>query len=128
MKSPFHALGNSETRENYSSGFETIWVEIVNTKAKNVLCCCAYRHPSVSPVRFKEYLESTLSQLTSENKSIFIMGNFNINLLNCESHPESNDFLLMLNSFFFNLISYNQHVLLKDQQRSLIIYLQILML
>ena len=56
------------------------------------------------------------------------MGNFNINLLNCESHPESNDFLLMLNSFFFNLISYNRHVLLKDQQRSLIIYLQILML
>ena len=128
MKSPFHALGNSETRENYSSGFETIWVEIVNTKAKNVLCCCAYRHPSVSPVRFKEYLESTLSQLTSENKSIFIMGDFNINLLNCESHPESNDFLLMLNSLLFYLISYNEHVLLKDQQPSLIIYLQILML
>ena len=114
MKSPFHALGNSETRENYSSGFETIWVEIVGTKAKNILCCCAYRHSSVCPVRFKEHLESTLSQLTSENKSIFIMGDFNINLLNCESHPESNDFLLMLNSFFFNLISYNQHVLLKD--------------
>ena len=27
--------------------FETIWVEIVNTKAKNILCCCAYRHPSL---------------------------------------------------------------------------------
>ena len=50
---------------------------------------------------FKEHLEPTLSQLTSENKSIFIMGVFNINLLNYESHPESNDFLLMmLNSFF----------------------------
>ena len=81
-----------------------------------------------SPVRLKEHLESTLSQLTSENKSIFIMGNFNINLLNCESHPESNDFLLMLNSLLFYLISYNEHVLLKDQQPSLIIYLQILML
>ena len=31
------------------------------------------------------------------------MGDFNINLLNCESHPESNDFLLMLNSFFLYL-------------------------
>ena len=74
------------------------WVEIVNTKAKNILCCSAFRHP----LRFKEHLESTLSQLTSENnKSIFIMGVFNINLLNYESHPESNDFLLiMLNSFF----------------------------
>ena len=76
---------------------------------------------SFSPVRFKEHSESTLPQLTSENKSIFIMGDFNISL----SHPESNDFLLMLNSFFFYLISYNQHVLLKDQQPSLIIYLQI---
>lgn len=28
------------------------------------------------------------------------MGDFNINLLNCESHPESSDFLLMLNSYF----------------------------
>ena len=53
-----------------------------------------------SPVRLKEHLESTLSQLTSENRSIFIMGDFNINLLNCESPPESNDFLLMLNFFF----------------------------
>ena len=145
MNSPFHALGISETRENYSSGFkminnldgyelhsqpsrsavggvaiytthtlnafkrtdlsttddefETIWVEILNTIAKNILCCCAYIHPSFSPVRFREHLESTLSQLTSENKSIFIMDDFNINLLNSESHPESNDFLLMLNSF-----------------------------
>ena len=78
------------------------WVEIVNTKAKNILCCSAFRHPaSFSPLRFKERLESTLSQLTSENKSIFIMGVFDINLLNYESHPESNDSLLiMLNSFF----------------------------
>ena len=146
MNSPFHILGISETRENYSLGFqmnnnfdsyilhsqpsrsaaggvaiysrhtlnafkqtdlsttddefETIWVEIVNTKAKNILCCCAYRHPSFSPVMFKEHLESTLYQLTTENKSIFVMGDFHINLLNSESHPESNDFLLMPNSFF----------------------------
>ena len=28
------------------------------------------------------------------------MGDFNINLLNCGGHLESNDFLLMLNSYF----------------------------
>ena len=28
------------------------------------------------------------------------MGDFNINLLTCESHPETNEFILMLNSFF----------------------------
>ena len=36
--------------------FETVWVEINNTKLKNILRCCAYRHPSFNPVRFKEHL------------------------------------------------------------------------
>ena len=26
--------------------FETIWIEIKNTKGQNVLCCCTYRHPN----------------------------------------------------------------------------------
>ena len=52
------------------------------------------------PVRFKEYFESILSQLSRENKNVFLMGDLNLNLLNCESHLESNDFLLMLNSYF----------------------------
>ena len=81
--------------------FETIWVEIVTTKNKNILCCCAYRHPSCNPVRFKEHLESSLSHLTRENKNIFLTGDFNINLLNCENNPGSNDFLQMLDSYFF---------------------------
>ena len=46
-------------------------------------------------------LNPTLSHLTGENKNIFLMGDSNINLLNCENNPESNDFLQMLNSYFF---------------------------
>ena len=26
--------------------FETVWVEIEKNKSKNILCCCAYRHPT----------------------------------------------------------------------------------
>ena len=81
----------TRTDVNTTDEFETIWVEIDNTKAKYILCCCAYRHPSFNPVRFKEQLESTLSQLVRENKTIFIMGDFNVNLLNCESRPEFDD-------------------------------------
>ena len=65
--------------------FETIWVEIINSKAKNIMCCCAYRHPSFYPVRPKEHFESILSQVSRENKNIFIMGDLNINLLNFEN-------------------------------------------
>ena len=52
------------------------------------------------PVRFKEHSESILSQLSRENKNVFLIGDLNLNLLNCENHSESNDFLLMLNSYF----------------------------
>ena len=48
------------------------------------------------PVRFKEHFESILSQLSRENKNVFLMGDLNLNLLNCESHLESNDFLLII--------------------------------
>ena len=53
--------------------FETIWVEIINTKAKNILYCYAYRHPYFNPVRFKEHFESILSQVSRGNKNIFLM-------------------------------------------------------
>ena len=81
--------------------FKTVWVEIVNTKNKNILCCCIHRQPSSNPVRFKEHLKSTSSHLTRENKNIFLMGDFNINLLHCENNPDSNDFLQMFNFHFF---------------------------
>ena len=38
--------------------FETVWVEIKNIKSKNILCCCAYRHPSSPPERFTEHIET----------------------------------------------------------------------
>ena len=51
--------------------FETVWVEIKNSKSKNILCCCAYRHPSSSPERFTEHIETVLHNLARENKNIF---------------------------------------------------------
>lgn len=83
--------------------FETVWVEINNTKAKHILRCCFYRHPSFNSVRLKEHFESIPCQLTRGNKDVLIMGDFNISLLNCERHPESNDFLLILFSSSLSL-------------------------
>ena len=78
--------------------FETVWVDIKNVKSKNILCCCAHRHPSSSPERFTQYIDTTLYNLASENKNIFILGDFNINLLNCVNHPASENFLTTMNS------------------------------
>ena len=78
--------------------FETVWVEIKNIKSKSILCCGAYRHPSSSSERFTEHIETILHNLARENKNIFILGDFNINLLNCVNHPASENFLNMMNS------------------------------
>ena len=43
--------------------FETIWIEIDNPKAKNILCCCAYRHPNTDTARFSEHFQEKLSKI-----------------------------------------------------------------
>ena len=54
--------------------FESVWVEIRNSKSKNILCCCAYRHPSCSPERFKAHIDTIRHNLARETKNIFILG------------------------------------------------------
>ena len=38
-----------------------------------------------SPERFLEYFDQTLEKLSASGKSIYIMGDFNVNLLRAES-------------------------------------------
>ena len=73
--------------------FETLWIE-VNTgpKCKNIIVCCAYKHPDTGANKFIEYLESTLSKL-DKNRIICIMGDFNIYLLNYDSYGDTNEFI-----------------------------------
>ena len=77
--------------------FETLWIEVKNQKKKNILCCCSYRHPSSNPLKYREHLEFIFHKIAREKKNIFIMGDFNINLLNYENHPETNEFLNSMN-------------------------------
>ena len=48
-----------------------------------------------------DYLNELLDNLSKENKTIFLLGDFNINLLNDDIHPPTNEFLDMLSSHYF---------------------------
>ena len=48
-----------------------------------------------------EYLNELLDKLSKENKTIFLLGDFNINLLNYDIHPPTNEFLDSLSSYYF---------------------------
>ena len=81
--------------------YETIWAELETSREKNILICCAYRHPNTEIEHFIEYIQSTLSNPTVANKQVFILGDFNINLLNYDTHTPTNNFVSLLLSQHF---------------------------
>ena len=81
--------------------FEAIWIEIKNVEAENIVCSCIYRHPSSDPKRLREYLDTVFSKIEHENKVGYIMGDFNINLLDYDKHYKTNEFFNTLNAIFF---------------------------
>ena len=76
--------------------FETVWVEIENTSDKNFLICCVYRNPSSNIDTLTSHFQNLLSKLPS-NKLLFVMGDFNVNLLDYASHTPTSNFV---NNFF----------------------------
>ena len=86
--------------------FETIWVEIKQKKSKNILCCCAYRHPDTDVDEFKDHLEKIFQKISKENKLIHLMGDLNFDLLNYETDTGTGGFLNSIVQFgFLPLIS-----------------------
>ena len=82
--------------DSCTDDFETVWVEIENKNDENFLICRAYRHPSSDIDNLTSYFQNHLSKLSS-NKLLFIMGDFNVNLLDFSSHTPTSDFV---NNFF----------------------------
>ena len=73
--------------------FESIWIEIKNKKGKNFLCGCIYCHRNTDIPNFHDHIESLLKRLDKNKYNVFIMGEFNIDLLQYESNSHTNDFI-----------------------------------
>ena len=80
---------------------ETLWIEIENQLDKNIICCIIYRHPNSNLECFLNQLFTLIEKANTENKYCFLLGDFNINLLNYDTHTQTEDFINILNSYFF---------------------------
>ena len=81
---------------------ESTFIEIVNPKKSNIIVEVIYRHPSMDLTDFNcSYLNQLLENISKEQKSVFLLGDFNVNLLNYNEHNQTNEFLdsLASNSF-----------------------------
>ena len=81
---------------------EYTFIEIFNPKKSNTVVGNIYRHPSMDLTDFNcNYLNKLLENISKEQKSIFLLGDFNVNVLNYNGHNLTNEFLdsLASNSF-----------------------------
>ena len=82
-----------------SKELESIFIEIINKKGKNTIVSCIYKHPKLAIDEFNNhFLSPMLEKVSFENKEVFLMGGFNINLLNYESNQETADILNNMHS------------------------------
>ena len=73
---------------------ESTFIEIVNPKKSNIIVGDIYRHPSRDLTDFTcNYLNKLLEKISKEQKSISLLGDFNVNVLNYNERSQTNEFL-----------------------------------
>ena len=81
---------------------ESTFIEVVNENRKNTIVGCIYKHLIMSITEFiSDFLEPLLNKISFEKKEVILLGDYNINLLNCESDKNTYDFLELMLSFSF---------------------------
>ena len=81
---------------------ESVFLEVLNDKKKNEILACIYRHPSMDINSFNEkYFNKVITKLTEEKKLCYLAGDFNIDLLQSETHNHTKDFFDTLTSNLF---------------------------
>ena len=71
-------------------------------KKSNIIVGVICRHPSMDLTDFNcNYLNKLLENISKEQKSVFLLEDFNVNLLNYNEHNQTNEFLDSLASSLF---------------------------
>ena len=85
---------------------ESIFIEIEVPGKKHIVIGEIYRPPQSNFIEFLEIVQNILSSPHIANKMCFIMGDFNANLLSCDSNSQYLDFLnLLLSNSFLSQIT-----------------------
>ena len=89
-----------------SKRLESTFIEIINTKGKNSIVGCIYKHHNITQNEFMETLSPLLKKITKEKKTCYLTGDFNMNLLSIEKDSTIDKYFeLLTNSKFFPLIT-----------------------
>ena len=103
--SKINFYGKVITNGSYSTSniIDCLSIEL-ELKKKKITVCCIYRPPNRNISEFTAQIELLLQKY--RNKTVFFVGDMNINILNYSSHNDTNDFLnLMYSRGYYPLIT-----------------------
>ena len=83
----------SDLCSSNSALFDSVFVETINPRGKKFIVGTVYRPPSHNLHEFLESFQLLLERVTRDNKVCHIMGDFNLDLLNTDSHSVTNEFI-----------------------------------
>ena len=86
-------------KRDYLNYLESTFIEITNPSKTSIIVGYNYRHPTMDLSEFNYYyLNPLLEKLANEKKTVFLLGDFNVDLFKYEHHKATNEFLDSLSS------------------------------
>ena len=79
-----------------NESIESLFVELVGIRSssgRSIIIGVVYRPPNSEVTVFNEVMEDLLHKMRLNQKAINILGDYNINLLNCDMHQSNGNFL-----------------------------------
>ena len=111
------------TREDLcyqNSTIESVFIEIDKDqigKEKNVIIGVIYRPPNSDIYSFNNYISEILTKIKCERKYVSCLGDYNISLLNYDTHGPTQEFAICCTSIHCYHVSPSQHVSLLNRPR-----------
>ena len=84
-----------------SMELESTFREIILKNQKNIIVGCIYRHPNMGLAEFNDLNSKMLEKLNKENKKVYLMGDFNIDLLKVDSDKNISNYYNIITANLF---------------------------
>ena len=85
---------------------------MINPRKSDIIVGVIYKHPKMDVTDFSNnFLNNLLKKINQEQKKVFLLGDFNIDLMHYNEHKLTNEFLdsLAFNSYLSYIIQPSQH-------------------
>ena len=79
-----------------NADIEALCVEIINKKSKNILINTQYRQPAGNFNEFEAYLNTFLANSKTTDKTCFLVGDLNLNLIDYQSNAKVRNFVNLI--------------------------------